>query len=126
MSPTLPIISLDGQLKLFPEYILARRAIKRNNEAIPQLLVKWTNLSEEDASWEDYTTLKASYPDALLEDKQVFEDGGVSDEELLRLSPIVIIEEGDNISQRNGQHIWKDRRNRKLGQSEIIAKRSII
>jgi hypothetical protein len=54
VSPTLPLLSNEGQLKIFPEYILDRRAIKRGNIAVPQLLVKWTNLSEADASWEDY------------------------------------------------------------------------
>jgi Chromo (CHRromatin Organisation MOdifier) domain len=72
ISPTIHILGTDGQLHIFPEYILARRAIKKPNEAIPQLLVKWSNLSESDASWEDYASLKDVYPNALLEDKNVF------------------------------------------------------
>jgi Chromo (CHRromatin Organisation MOdifier) domain len=86
ISPTLPIVSFEGQLKIFREYVLARRAIKRNNMVVPQLLVKWSNLTEDDASWEDYTVLKERYPDALLEDKKFFEDRGVSDEEMTMIS----------------------------------------
>jgi Chromo (CHRromatin Organisation MOdifier) domain len=82
VSPTLPISGSDGQLHIFPKNILDRRAIKPNNEVVPQLLVKWSNLSEDDSSWEDYSFLREHYPDAMLEDKQVFEHRGMSGEEL--------------------------------------------
>jgi Chromo (CHRromatin Organisation MOdifier) domain len=65
--------SSDGQLHIFPEYILAHRSIKRHNEVVSQLLVKWSNLSESDALWEDYASLKDLYPNAFLEKKNVFE-----------------------------------------------------
>jgi hypothetical protein len=45
ISPTLSILGTDDQLRIFPEYILTHRAIKRHNEAVLQLLVKWSNLS---------------------------------------------------------------------------------
>jgi hypothetical protein len=35
VSSTLPISGSDAQLHIFPEYILDRRAIRRNNEAVP-------------------------------------------------------------------------------------------
>jgi Chromo (CHRromatin Organisation MOdifier) domain len=57
VSPSLPILSPVSQLLIYPEYIITRHAIKRDNEAVPQLLVKWSNLAEDDASWEDYDTL---------------------------------------------------------------------
>jgi RNase H-like domain found in reverse transcriptase/Reverse transcriptase (RNA-dependent DNA polymerase)/Integrase zinc binding domain len=59
ISPSSPILSPAGQLLIYPEYIISRRAIQRHNVAVPQLLVKWSNLTEEDASWEDYDTLRA-------------------------------------------------------------------
>jgi Chromo (CHRromatin Organisation MOdifier) domain len=59
---------------------MGRRAIKRNNETIPQLLVKWSNLSEADASWEDYDFLKQRFPTAILEDENFFEEGAMSGE----------------------------------------------
>jgi hypothetical protein len=43
-SPQLPITTPDGQLKIYPHSILERRAIKRANVAVPQILVRWTNL----------------------------------------------------------------------------------
>jgi Chromo (CHRromatin Organisation MOdifier) domain len=77
VSPSLPLLNSDGQLKIYPKYILARRAIKRDNQAIPRILVKWSNLSEDDASWEDYETIRSTYPTAILEDKNDFEGRGV-------------------------------------------------
>jgi hypothetical protein len=52
VSPTLPITGPEGNLRMEPQLILARRMIKRNNAAVPPLLIKWSNLKEEDASWE--------------------------------------------------------------------------
>jgi hypothetical protein len=63
-----------------------RRAIKRNNVTVLQLLMKWTNLSDDDVSWEDYDVLAKNYPDFILEDKNSFEAGLLSDEELKRRS----------------------------------------
>jgi Chromo (CHRromatin Organisation MOdifier) domain len=77
VSPSLPLLNSDGQLKIYPEYILARRVIKWDNQAIPQILVKWSNLPEDDALWEDYETIHSTYPTAILEDKNDFEGRGV-------------------------------------------------
>jgi Chromo (CHRromatin Organisation MOdifier) domain len=76
-SPTLPISSPEGQLKIYPLQILARRAVKRNNVALPQLLIKWSNLSAKDASWEDYDVLAKHYPSFIFEDKNNFEEWGL-------------------------------------------------
>jgi hypothetical protein len=45
-----------------PEQILQRRLVKKGNSAIVQILVKWTGLPAEMASWEDYHVLKAKFP----------------------------------------------------------------
>ncbi|KAI3465085.1 hypothetical protein Pfo_021748, partial [Paulownia fortunei] len=37
--------------------ILARCMVKRNNVTVHQLLIKWGNLSEEEATWEDHETI---------------------------------------------------------------------
>jgi hypothetical protein len=51
ISPHLPVTSPDGLLRIYPKSILSRRAVKRDNVAVPQILVSWINLPPEDASW---------------------------------------------------------------------------
>jgi hypothetical protein len=48
-----------------PEQILQRRLVKKGNAALPQMLIKWKNLPEDAATWEDWDTLKARFPDVL-------------------------------------------------------------
>ncbi len=36
--------------------------VKKGNRAVAQVLVRWSNLAEEDATWEDYWVIKAQYP----------------------------------------------------------------
>jgi hypothetical protein len=50
-SPTLPWVGVDGNLKIEPAAIKGRRLIKRRNEGIAQVLIKWSNLSDEDSTW---------------------------------------------------------------------------
>lgn len=56
-----PLTTDEGQVRSEPETIQGRRLIKRNNQAVTQVLVKWENLHEEDATWEDYNTLKSQF-----------------------------------------------------------------
>jgi Chromo (CHRromatin Organisation MOdifier) domain len=65
-------------LKIYPLQILAHRALKRNNVTLHQLQIKWSNLPAEDASWEDYNVLAKHYPSFILEDKNNFEERGLS------------------------------------------------
>jgi hypothetical protein len=39
------------------ESILDRRLVKKGNEAITQILVKWTGLPDESSAWGDYHVL---------------------------------------------------------------------
>jgi hypothetical protein len=48
-----------------PEAILDRRMKKKGNHAIAQVLIKWRNLPEETATWEDWDVLKTSFPAIL-------------------------------------------------------------
>ncbi|GMJ10448.1 hypothetical protein HRI_004714000 [Hibiscus trionum] len=50
-----------GQLKVYPALVLDKRMVKRNNEAVTQLLIQWSNLRAENATWEDYTVLKSQF-----------------------------------------------------------------
>jgi hypothetical protein len=48
-----------------PEKILDRRLVKKGNAALPQVLIKWTNLPEDAATWENWETLKVKFPNIL-------------------------------------------------------------
>jgi hypothetical protein len=76
VSPHLPIISPEGHLRSYPHKILAHRQVKRANTAVPQILLSWTNLPLEDASWEDYDEITVRFSYFILEDKKRFEEEG--------------------------------------------------
>lgn len=59
---TLPLTSEDGQFQIKPIAILERKMVKKNNVIIVKVLVQ-SNLPPEDATWEDYQFLKATFPD---------------------------------------------------------------
>jgi Chromo (CHRromatin Organisation MOdifier) domain len=82
----LSIINSEGTLKIFPEFIFARQAIKRDNVAVPQILIKWTNLPQKDASWEDYDSIKQRFPNAILEDKNAVEEEVMSEPRVLTIA----------------------------------------
>lgn len=52
-SPSLPVLGSDGRLRVVPVEILGRRLVKKGNEAVAELLIKWSNLPESDATWEE-------------------------------------------------------------------------
>ncbi|CAM8878273.1 unnamed protein product [Rhodiola kirilowii] len=57
-----PLTTEEGQMKSEPEAILDRRLIKRNNQVVVQVLIKWANLHHDDATWEDYNAIKSQFP----------------------------------------------------------------
>ncbi|KAJ3703314.1 hypothetical protein LUZ61_007019 [Rhynchospora tenuis] len=75
---TLPWVGTSGTLRVAPELILDRRLIRRGMEGVVQLKIKWVNLSEENATWEDYELIKEKYPDFILEVENRLMDGGMS------------------------------------------------
>jgi Chromo (CHRromatin Organisation MOdifier) domain len=68
-SGTLPVIGTGDRVRIEPIEILDRRLVKRNNTAATEILVKWSNLSDEDSTWEDYEFLCKQSPQFKLEDK---------------------------------------------------------
>lgn len=60
----LPSLRKLDSSSLEPEIILDSRLTKKGNTAITQVLVKWTSLPTEMATWEDYYVLKNHYPSA--------------------------------------------------------------
>uniref|UniRef100_A0A3Q7J811 Chromo domain-containing protein n=1 Tax=Solanum lycopersicum TaxID=4081 RepID=A0A3Q7J811_SOLLC len=59
----LPTTGEDGQFLVKPLQILQRQLVRTSNLAGIQVLVLWSNLSPEEANWEDYADLKAKFPD---------------------------------------------------------------
>ncbi|KAJ7979026.1 Ty3/gypsy retrotransposon protein [Quillaja saponaria] len=59
----LPEFSEDGIIVLKPTAILDRKFIKKNNQAVIQLLVQWAHTYPEDATWVDYNYFIQQFPD---------------------------------------------------------------
>jgi hypothetical protein len=47
-----------------PEQVLDRRMVRKGNRAIVQVLVKWSGVPKEAATWEDYAVVRARFPEA--------------------------------------------------------------
>jgi len=47
-----------------PETILERRLVKKGNSAVPQVLVKWSQLPVTSAMWEEFYVLQKAFPAA--------------------------------------------------------------
>ena len=62
VSPQLPPTNAAGQFLVEPVKIVARRVIKRDNKPVPQILVQWSNLPPEQATWEDYEKIHQQFP----------------------------------------------------------------
>ena len=60
---TLPELDAADQCLLRPEKVLQRRVIMRAAQAVIQYLVKWNNLPESEASWEDRHFIDRQFPD---------------------------------------------------------------
>jgi len=60
-----------------PEHVLDTRIIKRNGIEIQQILIQWESFDASEASWEDLTAIKQSYPRFNLEDKVDFKGKGI-------------------------------------------------
>ena len=71
----LPPLSVGSQPVLEPEKSLATRDLKTFEGNARQLLVKWTSLGEDEATWEMLSSFISTYPHFDLGDKVVFQDG---------------------------------------------------
>jgi len=65
----------EGQLELIQETIMVVRKKKLRGRVIPEYLIRWKNLPEEDTTWEGERILQHSNLQ-LLEGKQ-FQAGGM-------------------------------------------------
>ena len=70
----LPPMDDEGHLVLQPEAIIDTRERQLRSRMVQEFLVRWKNLSDEDATWESEKILQ--HPSLqLLEDKQHFAEG---------------------------------------------------
>ncbi|XP_077228652.1 uncharacterized protein LOC143861650 [Tasmannia lanceolata] len=58
----LPELGEDGGIKFEPVAVLDRRMSKKNNRAVIEVLVQWSNLGPGEATWEPLHKLKEKYP----------------------------------------------------------------
>jgi len=63
MSSKLPVSDKEGWMQIMPIAILDRKLMKKGNGVATVVLVQWSNLYQEDATWEDVTNLQKQFPD---------------------------------------------------------------
>jgi hypothetical protein len=61
---TLPRYEDLSKQGVVPLEILERRLVKKGNKAVSQVLIRWSNIPQESATWEDYYVLRQKFPDA--------------------------------------------------------------
>jgi len=69
----LPSLAMDNQPVPVPLAILAHKIVPSDIGPKHPVLVQWQGLHPDEASWEEWSTLKSLHH---LEDKVLFEDGG--------------------------------------------------
>ncbi|VFQ66833.1 unnamed protein product [Cuscuta campestris] len=74
---TLPADFFKGQPVSFPVVAISSRTVLVDGELQEQWLVRWTDGTDADATWEPVKDLVQHYPDLRLEDKVALESGGV-------------------------------------------------
>ncbi|WVZ71682.1 LOW QUALITY PROTEIN: hypothetical protein U9M48_020237 [Paspalum notatum var. saurae] len=74
-SDTAEFAELD-KTDVLPEAILDRRPVKKGNQAITQVLIKWTNLPATLATWKDYNVVTARFPSAVAWGQATSQGGG--------------------------------------------------
>lgn len=58
-----------------PIEVLDRRLVKKGNRAVTQVLVRWSNIPPESATWEDLRWFVTSFLNLSLGDKQHLREG---------------------------------------------------
>lgn len=71
----LPTVVNLSSANVVPELILERRLVKKGNQAVPQVLIKWSNLPSQAATWEDFYVVKERFPDAVAWGQATSEGG---------------------------------------------------
>jgi hypothetical protein len=64
VSPELPLQEAEVESGVQPELILRRNLIKRGKATVPYVLIKWTGMPTELATWENLRQLESRFPQA--------------------------------------------------------------
>lgn len=79
-SKNLPLVGIDGVIKMEPEAILERKLIPRlqGKISIPVVrwLIKWVNMPEEAATWEDSAFIQKVFPSFQARGQAQSQQGG--------------------------------------------------
>ncbi|XP_075108974.1 uncharacterized protein LOC142180799 [Nicotiana tabacum] len=62
-----PLCDMEGKVLIQPVTILQRKMIRVNNGVGVKVLVQWANLSEKEASWEDWSYIKHRFPEFVAQ-----------------------------------------------------------
>jgi hypothetical protein len=73
----LPMVTPEGYIKLAPVTVLDTRALPQQDNIITQWLVQWQNLDVSQATWEDKTFIKSTFPQFYQETIQELWPNGV-------------------------------------------------
>ncbi|MCI64755.1 RNA-directed DNA polymerase (Reverse transcriptase), partial [Trifolium medium] len=65
----------DCDMLFKPESVIATRMKDQGGQQVQQVLIKWTNRTIDEATWEDMMTVKNQFPEYNLEDKVAFLGG---------------------------------------------------
>lgn len=68
-------VQLDSQ-EVLPELILDRRLEQKGGKAVPQVLIKWTNVPATSATWEDFYVVNHRFPEAVSSGQASISEGG--------------------------------------------------
>ena len=58
-----PTLTEEGEVKITPAVVLARRTLRRDGRDVEQALIQWENLDAANVTWEDITVMQAQFPE---------------------------------------------------------------
>lgn len=61
-SANVPMLTTDGYIKSAPDSVLSTRAVPNGMTVKTQWLIRWVNLSDIEAMWEDTSFIQSTFP----------------------------------------------------------------
>ncbi|BAT83826.1 hypothetical protein VIGAN_04105300, partial [Vigna angularis var. angularis] len=101
-----------------PQKVLATRSILKGGERVNQWLVHWLGKTAEEATWEDEMSMKVQFPTFSLEDKTIFQEGGI-DTAQIPVGPHNIVDKETKEQKRWGQVYSRRKQNKEAEVDKI-------